>query len=523
MTRNSLTLLSTGLLCAGLSAQQYLPTTSLNASNLPNVPTSGRTSVALGDLDGDGDLDMVTGLDPAPAFGPSIRVLRNGVPDPVTGISEAYGTFSTWNPASITRRDRIFDIEILDVEGDGDGDILYVTDTVVGASTLTQVALLRQIAPGVFSTPQFVYASQTAIPLSAEVADVTGNGRPDVVIGTAPALGQNGQGVVLLTNNGFGFTATALGTPYFGMWSTSVSVGDIDGDGDMDIVSGNAAGSGTNRQNVLYRNNGGVFAPTTVGMPPNASDTTDIILTDVTGNSLPELVVVDSTSTKRVYANAGGSFGAAFATFTAGGFGNASTGAAGDIDRDGDNDLVFGNGGANTQVIINNNGLLTDTPSRITPDGGSASVVLGDLDRDQDLDIVQGTGFGAPSGVRAQINLHRQIDLPTSARIGSSIVHDWYDRPGYGNGHVPTFYFSPAAQVPRLEFQPFGFIGVDLSIAALGTLAPTPSGKNSVTLNVPNDPNLIGQTWFWQWIIVPNASPISSWGLTNVVPFTFLP
>ena len=197
--------------------------------------------------------------------------------------------------------------------------------------------------------------------------------------------------------------------------------------------------------------------------------------------------------------------------------------AAADLDGDGDNDLVFGNGGANTQVIINNNGLLTDTPSRITPDGGSASVVLGDLDRDQDLDIVQGTGFGAPSGVRAQINLHRQIDLPTSARISSSIVHDWYDRPGYGNGHVPTFYFSPAAQVPRLEFQPFGFIGVDLSIAALGTLAPTPSGKNSVTLNVPNDPNLIGQTWFWQWIIVPNASPISSWGLTNVVPFTFLP
>ncbi|MFO1076912.1 MAG: VCBS repeat-containing protein [Planctomycetota bacterium] len=515
-------ILLTGLFCAGLSAQQqFVPTSSLNASSLPFLPTSGRTVVAAGDLDGDGDMDLVAGLDPAPFSGPSILLLRNGVL--AGGISEAYGAFSNWSPPSITRRDRIFDIDVFDADNDGDQDILYVTDTVVGASTLTQVALLRQVSPGVFSAPQFVYATQTSIPLTAEIADMNGDGRLDVVIGLAPALGQAGAGVVLLTNNGLGFTSTVLGPAYPGMWAAAIAIADIDGDGDLDIVTGNVAGQGGNPQNALYRNTGFGFAPTTVGMPFNAVDTQDVLLVDLTGTPLPELVVIDRNSTKTVHGNLGGTFGPAIATFTAGGFGSSNSGAAADIDGDGDNDLVFGNAGTNTQVIVNNFGALVSTPTRITADGASASTLLVDLDRDQDLDLVQGTSNAATSGVRAQINLHRQIDLPTTVRIGTTLVHDWYDRPGYGNGHTPTLFLSPAPWVPRVEFAPFGFAGVDLTLASVSTLAPAPSGKNSVPLNVPNTPGLIGQTFYWQWMIQPNGSPTTAWGLTNVVPLTFLP
>ncbi|MFK7739661.1 MAG: FG-GAP repeat domain-containing protein [Planctomycetota bacterium] len=523
MSRNSLYLFSAGLLCAGLSAQnqQFVPTSSLNASNLANIPSSGRTTTAAGDLDGDGDYDLVMGLDPAPPTGPSIRILRNGVPAPATGVSEAYGTFSNFSPPSITRRDRIYDIKVFDADGDGDEDILYVTDTVVNAPLLTQVALLRQTSPDVFSSPQYVFATQLAIPITCEIVDMNGDGRMDVVVGMVPSTVSPAQGVAVLTNGPFGFSSQILGAAYSGMSVSSLAVDDIDGDGDLDIVAGCVASSasGFNRQNVLYRNNGnGSFTVTTAGMPVNAFDTNDILLVDVFGSSLPELVVADTLTGKSVHSNLGGSFGGAFATFGGGG----GLGSAGDIDLDGDMDLVFGNQTANTQVLVNNNGILTDTPIRVTADGACRSSLLVDMDRDNDLDIVQGLSFGAASGVRAQVNLHRQIDLPTSALIGSTIAHDWYDRPGYGNGHVPTAYFSPAAQTPRFEIAPFGFVGVDLAQAIVINLATSSSGKNSVALPIPNDPNLVGQTWFWQWLIMPNASPQADWGLSNVVPITFL-
>ena len=59
------------------------------------------------------------------------------------------------------------------------------------------------------------------------------------------------------------------------------------------------------------------------------------------------------------------------------------------------------------------------------------------------------------------INLHRQIDAPNVGGVGQVYNFDWYDRPGYGNGHTPTLHFAPAPLVPRFSIPPLGEFGLD--------------------------------------------------------------
>jgi hypothetical protein len=77
--------------------------------------------------------------------------------------------------------------------------------------------------------------------------------------------------------------------------------------------------------------------------------------------------------------------------------------ALGDIDNDGDLDLVFaGSGTINTKIYTNNGTTFTENSIwqdiAIANDAGSGSVALGDIDNDGDLDLIF-TGMGTPSDV----------------------------------------------------------------------------------------------------------------------------
>jgi hypothetical protein len=115
-----------------------------------------------------------------------------------------------------------------------------------------------------------------------------------------------------------------------------VALGDVDGDGDLDLVCGNYL-----ERSTLYVNEGGTFST-----PPAWS-------------SGP----VDWTTTV----------------------------ALGDVDGDGDLDLVCGNSARRSTLYVNQEGTLARTPAWASgPADDTRAVALGDVDGDGDLDLVCG-------------------------------------------------------------------------------------------------------------------------------------
>ena len=90
--------------------------------------------------------------------------------------------------------------------------------------------------------------------------------------------------------------------------------------------------------------------------------------------------------------------------------------AAGDLDGDGDLDLVAARPGSGASVFLNGGALsFVESAQRL---GRGRSVVLGDVDRDGDLDVVIGSDDGEPGAVAARPNDQRSHGHATPAAGG---------------------------------------------------------------------------------------------------------
>ncbi len=238
---------------------------------------------------------------------------------------------------------------------------------------------------------------------SSDVAlgDLDGDGDLDVVVAN-----RFGQPENVRLNNGTGQFPTAM--PSFGYGdSTAVSLGDLDGDGDLDAIIANA---GAEPETVWLNDGTGVFTP-----HPTPSfaceDSTDVALGDIDGDGDLDVVVTNIFPAEgtSVWLNDG------YGGFTPHpvtpffGLGNTSTGLAlGDLDADGDLDAVISNTNGEPETVWLNNG-TGSFAAHATPSFGannSTDVQLGDIDGDGDLDAVVANKISGefpppPPGVRA--------------------------------------------------------------------------------------------------------------------------
>ena len=132
---------------------------------------------------------------------------------------------------------------------DGDGDL----DIVVGNSGknaylnvyLNKGADDFPAGPSLDSGPGRTY--------SVAVGDMDGDGDLDIV------AGNSGHQNVVYLNDGTGTFTTSIPIPFGPITGTthSVAVGDMDGDGDLDIIAGNYG-----QQNAVYLNSGAGNFPT---------------------------------------------------------------------------------------------------------------------------------------------------------------------------------------------------------------------------------------------------------------------
>ena len=226
---------------------------------------------------------------------------------------------------------------------------------------------------------------------AAAWGDVDGDGDLDIVIAGRPYGSGTGHTTRVYLNDGHGtFAASEIALP--GYSSGAAAWGDYDGDGDLDLALSGQTDAG--RATKVYRNTGATLedsGATLVGV-----DEGSLAWGDADGDGDLDLLVTGcpdgtcSTPVSVIYPNQGGTFGEAVALPVQVGHSDA---AWGDYDNDGDLDIAItgqlAGGGYATRILRNQGGLsIVDSGIRFFYDVSNAALAWADFDRDGDLDLL---------------------------------------------------------------------------------------------------------------------------------------
>ncbi|MBN1851537.1 MAG: VCBS repeat-containing protein [Pirellulales bacterium] len=313
-----------------------------------SFPITTSYSLALGDLDGDSDLDAYIGY---------YREHPNAVM-----INDGNGTFT-----ALEQNFEIActpDVALADFDGDGDLDAFEVR--------LVDHQLMLNDGSGHF-TPKLGAFPEGQIEMDrVTLADIDGDGDIDVVPG--------GDRENILINDGTGQFNRG---EEIGDYGNFCDVGDIDNDGDLDIVFGNR----------LYFNRGdGWFTIESL----STGQYTRVVLGDIDRDDDLDLIA-SYESTNHVLTNDGS--GKFIDTGQSFGGHAAENAALADFDSDGDLDILFDGSelwlNDGTGLYINSGQSLRTTDTR--------DIGIGDLDGDGDVDAFFVGGAYSPGGVADEV------------------------------------------------------------------------------------------------------------------------
>jgi hypothetical protein len=289
-----------------------------------------------------------------------------------------------------------------DLNGDGQPDLVVTTSDSVG--------VLLGNGDGTFR-PMVSY-SLVGGGAGVAVADVNADGKPDILVATAFAS-PNGDGAAqVLLGNGDGTFQPAVSYDSGGPFTYSIAVGDFNGDGKLDLVVADCSpdtGTSCGLFGILLGNGDGTFKPVTT-YNSGGVGAWSLTVADVNGDKQADIVIAnlcaDSSCTGNgvvavFLGNGDGTFKAP-ETYNSGG--RTLVPVVADVNGDGKPDIVVANGNGKTGVAVllgNGDGTFQTAVTYDVGDNAVWSLTVRDINGDGKPDVVlsdyvvpNGGGFG---------------------------------------------------------------------------------------------------------------------------------
>jgi len=476
------------------------------------------TSVVVGDVDLDGDLDLVVGdtagkiaiyrntygrfsarapdWESSDGFSPFTKVVMgdlngDGFPEIVCG-SESGPLVVFWNwaggypapPETLGPDIPVTDLALADLDNDHDLDLVVACDGVANRWLPNVDGELRDDQAVLLGGPDLTRA--------LAVGDIDNDGWLDVFIANAK---DNGDLHQVLFNRSGDLTADVLTLAPKPLTPTAAALGDVSGDGLLDLIFS------TDSKIVRYINN----ADLTFTLDPSdliSGPVTDLAMSDLDGDGLLDITcTTEAANGPAIWLrNLGGGWAAFEVLSHLEGHtipGGMASIALGDLDEDGDLEIVGATGSGAAEVVLWRVGGILEAEASWPPIGSWAAqdmnwtfgLAMVDLDQDNDLDVIQGRRGGLVAEANAIYINQDGVFGPepdqwtaTETFTNSLFVTDW-DRDGdpdliFGNEKLPVHLHLN--QNGTIEPNPEILVGTGMDVWSLAAVDLDNDGRDDL-------------------------------------------
>jgi hypothetical protein len=353
--------------------------------------------ITVADVNKDGLLDVITATRDQNGGEVAVRLGKSAASGGGFQSPNGYGTSSGETPVNTA---------VADINGDGFPDILFVSDSGSGV-----INVLLGSASGSFTSSLFAGTGGGNPLYDVLVADVNNDGRPDV-------FAVSFSKVIVYTSGASASSYTSKSYPTGGNLARGLALGDVNGDGLLDIVAANNSSANVG---VLLGNSaasGGGFQPVQNYAVDN---TREVAVADVNGDGLADIITGFNNSVKVLLSKSaanGGGFQAA-QTYAVGS--DASRLTVADVNGDGLPDVITGGGVA---VLVSNSAANGGgfQPAQNYGSGGG-DVAVGDVNQDGRPDILAAVGRAVNVLLNTTIYAPTLTSLSaTSGTVGTSVT-----------------------------------------------------------------------------------------------------